>query len=212
MNLMKLERDEKQSLNASNNYDQKVELLLKLSQHVQKMMQLCVPASIQVPQYACMRYSDRLLQQCTYTKNENYVDFKVKKLQKIDQNFDQNLQGYGCRFSSMCEHHILPFYGKFWIIIKNATNFSINNCQQLVNTYSRRLQMQERLTQQICEGVGECEGVMVVCEAYHMCMLARGVQSRKSNTVTIISRGCFETDFELRRKILGFVRRDQTDF
>eukprot|EP01023_Acetabularia_acetabulum_P035798 TRINITY_DN3378_c0_g1_i1.p1 TRINITY_DN3378_c0_g1~~TRINITY_DN3378_c0_g1_i1.p1 ORF type:complete len:644 (-),score=45.39 TRINITY_DN3378_c0_g1_i1:771-2564(-) len=195
-------------LNCKNNFEN----LLELSKSVQRMLQTCIRQSLIVPQSSCVRYAERLLQQCTPSNPKFFSQdfFSVVKLKNLHSFPD--IQGFGCRFSSMCEHHILPFYGKFWIITQKAKNFTLSACKELVGKFSCKLQMQERLTQQISEGVGQCDGVMVVCEAYHMCMLARGVQSRNSNTVTVMSRGCFDSDFGLRRKILASVRRDQMDF
>eukprot|EP01025_Chloroclados_australasicus_P013164 TRINITY_DN16252_c1_g2_i1.p1 TRINITY_DN16252_c1_g2~~TRINITY_DN16252_c1_g2_i1.p1 ORF type:complete len:503 (-),score=35.71 TRINITY_DN16252_c1_g2_i1:342-1850(-) len=184
--------------------------LLSISKAVERLLKSTLPNNPQIPSSACIRYAQRLVQQCTQQHPMQYC--KVVKLQSFVQEANSGLDGYGCRFSSMCEHHILPFYGNMWIVAKNAQNLNPSKCSEIVQQFSHRLQMQERLTQQICQGIGECEGVIIVCEAYHMCMLARGVQSRRSCTVTVTSQGCFDNDTSQRSRVLGIIRRDRSAF
>ena len=99
-------------------------------------------------------------------------------------------------FYSLCEHHILPFYGKISIgYIPDGNMVGLSKLARVVEVYARRLQVQERLTHQICELLTEHlskKGVIVICEAGHMCMKMRGVEKQESVTTTIEVSGKFE--------------------
>jgi GTP cyclohydrolase I len=96
---------------------------------------------------------------------------------------------------SMCEHHMLPFFGKAHVAyIPNGKIVGLSKIPRIVDVYARRLQVQERLTEQIAEGlcrVLKPAGVGVVIEAYHLCMMMRGVQKQNSRTITSALRGKF---------------------
>jgi GTP cyclohydrolase I len=113
-------------------------------------------------------------------------------------------------FYSMCEHHMMPFYGKATIayIPKNKV-VGISKLARTVEVYARRLQIQERMTGQIADSIMEnldSEGAMVVLEAEHMCMTMRGIKKPGSKTVTIATRGCFAENEELRRQFFELKR------
>ena len=100
---------------------------------------------------------------------------------------------------SLCEHHMLPFFGKAHIAyIPNGKIVGLSKIPRIVDVFSRRLQVQERLTEQILDCINDTlkpKGVAVVIEAYHMCMMMRGVQKQNSTTTTSGFRGTFkETD------------------
>eukprot|EP00884_Botryococcus_braunii_P013995 jgi/Botrbrau1/22597/Bobra.176_1s0027.1 len=120
----------------------------------------------------------------------------------------QEMQIATLHFASLCEHHLLPFHGRAQICILSGVNGvtpSLAHLQTLVNVFGQRLQVQERLTQQIAEELHKSTagvGVLVVCEAVHMCMVARGVEQHASSTVTVAARGCFSQDAGLRKQIL----------
>mgnify|MGYP004454039233 FL=1 len=101
-------------------------------------------------------------------------------------------------FYSMCEHHLLPFYGKAHVAyISNGRVAGLSKLARTVEEYAKRPQLQERLTTQIADAVMKylhAEGVMVVIEAEHMCMTMRGVKKPGSKTMTYVCRGCFEND------------------
>jgi GTP cyclohydrolase I len=107
---------------------------------------------------------------------------------------------------SMCEHHMLPFFGKAHVgYIPNGKIVGLSKIPRIVDVYSRRLQVQERLTEQIAEGL--CSvlnplGVGVVIEAYHLCMMMRGVQKQNSKTITSALRGAFREDPKTRDEFL----------
>lgn len=115
---------------------------------------------------------------------------------------------YLSSFTSLCEHHMLPFSGKIcvaYIPQGNAKPIAEQWLLHVVAVYARRLQVQERLTQQVADALQSLVsslGVMVACEAKHMCMVARGVESHSSSTITTATQGRFQTDVHSRMHVL----------
>jgi GTP cyclohydrolase I len=107
---------------------------------------------------------------------------------------------------SLCEHHMLPFFGKAHVAyIPNGKIVGLSKIPRIVDVYARRLQVQERLTEQIADGL--CRvlnpgGVGVVIEAFHLCMMMRGVQKQNSKTITSALRGAFREDPKTRDEFL----------
>ena len=105
-------------------------------------------------------------------------------------------------FYSMCEHHMLPFFGKVHVAyIPDGKVAGLSKLARTVEVFAKRLQLQERMTAQIADAVMEClspKGVMVVVEAEHMCMTMRGVKKPGSHTVTMAARGAFEENSALQ--------------
>lgn len=113
-------------------------------------------------------------------------------------------------FYSMCEHHILPFFGKVSIgYIPKGKMIGLSKLARIVDNFARRLQVQERLTAQICSLISEAlpnEGVIVTCTAEHLCMKMRGVEKQDSATTTLDYNGAFETDMNLRNEFLSLLK------
>jgi GTP cyclohydrolase I len=107
---------------------------------------------------------------------------------------------------SMCEHHMLPFFGKAHVgYIPNGRIVGLSKIPRIVDVFARRLQVQERLTDQIAEGLCKVlkpSGVGVVVEAQHLCMMMRGVQKQNSRTITSALRGTFRSDGKTREEFL----------
>jgi len=113
-------------------------------------------------------------------------------------------------FFSMCEHHMLPFYGKVHIayLARNKV-IGLSKLPRLVDVFARRLQIQERMTQQIAETIQDLLdplGVGVIAEAQHFCMMMRGVEKQHSGTVTSTMLGAFRTNKETRDEFLALIK------
>ncbi len=114
-------------------------------------------------------------------------------------------------FYSMCEHHMLPFFGKAHVAyIPNGRIVGLSKVARVVDVFARRLQVQERLTDQIAEALEDAlapRGVGVVLEASHFCMMMRGVEKQGSRTLTSALRGAFREDASTRDEFLRLVQR-----
>jgi GTP cyclohydrolase IA len=110
---------------------------------------------------------------------------------------------------SLCEHHILPFFGKVHVAyIPNGKVIGLSKIPRLIEIFSRRLQIQERLTTQIAETIQKAiqpQGVGVVIEARHLCMMMRGVEKQHSSAVTSSMLGCFRDEQETRTEFLSLI-------
>ena len=113
-------------------------------------------------------------------------------------------------FYSLCEHHMLPFYGRVHVAyIPDGRIIGLSKIPRIVDMFARRLQVQERMTSQIAEAIQEVlqpKGVGVVADAAHLCMMMRGVQKQNSSTMTSCLVGSFRSDPRTRSEFLDLVR------
>ncbi|HMH13706.1 MAG TPA: GTP cyclohydrolase I FolE [Edaphobacter sp.] len=134
----------------------------------------------------------------------------------FDVDYDEMVIVKDIEFFSMCEHHLLPFFGKAHIAyVPNGKVIGLSKIPRLVDVFARRLQVQERLTRQVGEAITEAihpQGVAVILEAQHLCMMMRGVEKQHSSTVTSAMLGVFKTQLQTRNEFLSLVRRQGSSF
>jgi GTP cyclohydrolase I len=129
----------------------------------------------------------------------------------FDVDYDEMVIVKDVEFYSLCEHHLLPFFGKAHIAyLPKGKVIGLSKLPRLVDVFARRLQVQERLTTQIADAITEAiqpQGVAVILEAQHLCMMMRGVEKQQSATVTSAMRGVFKTQMQTRNEFLSLIRR-----
>jgi GTP cyclohydrolase IA len=128
----------------------------------------------------------------------------------FDQEYDEMVLVREVPFFSLCEHHVLPFFGSAHIAyMPDGRVVGLSKIPRLVDVFAHRLQLQERLTRQIAEAlveVTQAKGVAVVVEARHLCMEMRGVEKIGGQTVTSCMLGCFRSDARTRAEFLDLIR------
>ena len=128
----------------------------------------------------------------------------------FDVDYDEMVIVIDVEMYSLCEHHMLPFFGRVHVAyIPNGKVIGLSKIPRLIEVFARRLQVQERVTRQIADAIQEAiepRGVGVVIEARHMCMMMRGVEKQQSTTVTSAMVGCFR-DQPTRTEFLSLVRQ-----
>jgi len=117
-------------------------------------------------------------------------------------------------FYSLCEHHLLPFFGKCHVAyLPDKKIIGLSKIPRLIEVFSRRLQVQERLTTQIARTLNDTlkpKGVGVVVEAYHLCMMMRGVEKQNTHAVTSSMIGRFRSDARTREEFMDLLRRNKS--
>ena len=130
----------------------------------------------------------------------------------FDVDYDEMVIVKDIEFFSLCEHHLLPFFGKAHVAyIPNGKVIGLSKTARLVDVFARRLQVQERLTREVADAIDEAinpQGVAVILEAQHLCMMMRGVEKQHSSTVTSAMLGVFKTQLQTRNEFLSLVRRN----
>jgi GTP cyclohydrolase I len=129
----------------------------------------------------------------------------------FDVDYDEVVIVRDIEFFSMCEHHMLPFFGKMHVAyLPNKKVIGLSKIPRLVDAFARRLQIQERLTQQVAETVQSLinpRGVAVVCQARHFCMMMRGVEKQNSDAITSTMLGAFRNQKETRDEVLSLMNQ-----
>jgi GTP cyclohydrolase I len=127
--------------------------------------------------------------------------------------FDEMVLVKDIEFFSLCEHHLLPFYGRMHVAYLPTNKvIGLSKIPRIVNMFARRLQVQERLTQEVADALSRAidpRGVAVMCEASHFCMMMRGVEKQCSGTVTSAMLGAFREDKATRDEFLSLIGRDR---
>ena len=128
----------------------------------------------------------------------------------FDVDYDEMVIVKDVEMFSLCEHHMLPFFGRVHVAyIPNGKVIGLSKIPRLIDVFARRLQVQERMTSQIADAIEEAldpKGVLVVVDAEHLCMSMRGVKKSGTSTVTSAVRGLFRTDTSTRFEAMQFVR------
>ena len=126
------------------------------------------------------------------------------------ESYDEMVVVRDIDFYSMCEHHLLPFFGKAHVAyIPNGKIVGLSKIPRMVDVFARRLQVQERMTQEVAQTLVdmlEPQGVAVVVEGFHMCMAMRGVQKQNSWMTTSAMRGVFQTSTRTREEFLQLIK------
>ncbi len=132
----------------------------------------------------------------------------------FDVKYDEVVIVRDIEFFSMCEHHMLPFFGKVHVAyLPDSKVIGLSKIPRIVDLFARRLQIQERLTQQIAETIQDLlkpRGVGVICEARHFCMMMRGVEKQHSGAITSAMLGAFRENKETRHELLSLVGQRST--
>ena len=132
----------------------------------------------------------------------------------FDVEYDEVVIVRDIEFFSMCEHHMLPFFGKMHVAyLPGKKVIGLSKIPRIVDVFARRLQIQERLTQQVAETLQELlcpRGVAVICEARHFCMMMRGVEKQHSGAITSAMLGAFRDNKETRSELLSLVGQRST--
>ena len=127
----------------------------------------------------------------------------------FEEDCDEMVLVRDIEFYSLCEHHMLPFYGKVHVAyIPDGKVIGLSKLPRIVDMFARRLQVQERMTVQIAEAVQEvlsAKGVAVVSEAAHLCMMMRGVAKQASTTTTSCMLGAFRSDARTRSEFMSLI-------
>ena len=134
---------------------------------------------------------------------------KILRGALFDVDYDEMVIVKDIEMFSLCEHHLLPFFGKVHVAyIPKGKVIGLSKIARLVEVFARRLQVQERLTRQIADAIKQAitpQGVGVVVEARHLCMMMRGIEKQNSSTVTSAMVGCFRQK-ETRAEFLSLVK------
>ena len=134
----------------------------------------------------------------------------------FDVSYDEMVLVKDIEFYSLCEHHMLPFFGRAHVAyIPNGKVLGLSKMARLVEIFARRLQVQERLTVEIAETIDtelNPRGVAVVVEAIHLCMMMRGVQQQNSFAITSSLRGVFRSDSKTRSEFMELIRHQKQSF
>ena len=158
-----------------------------------------------------LRTPERMAQALEFlTKGYQEDPQEILKGALFTEEYDEMVIVKDVEMFSLCEHHLLPFFGKVHVAyIPNGKVIGLSKIPRLIDVFARRLQVQERLTMQIAECIQQAiapEGVGVVVEARHLCMMMRGVEKQHSSAVTSSMLGAFRNEENTRQEFLSLIR------
>ena len=149
------------------------------------------------------------------TKGYNEDARKILRGALFSVEYDEMVIVKDVEVFSLCEHHLLPFFGKVHVAyIPKGKVIGLSKIPRLVEVFARRLQVQERMTRQIAEAIEDAihpQGVGVVVEARHLCMMMRGIEKQHSSTMTSTMLGTFREHQQTRQEFLSLVRRSEAN-
>ena len=147
------------------------------------------------------------------TRGYNQDPKEVLNSALFDVTYDEMVIVKDIEVFSLCEHHMLPFFGKVHVAyIPRTKVIGLSKTARMIDIFARRLQIQERLTQQVAETIQDAidpEGVGVICEAQHLCMMMRGVEKQHSSTITSAMLGAFRDNRRTREEFLSLISHGQ---
>jgi len=151
-----------------------------------------------------------------FTQGYDADPIKILNGALFDVDYDEMVVVRDIDFYSLCEHHMVPFFGRVHVgYIPNGKVVGLSKIPRTVEMFARRLQVQERLTMEIAqtlETVLQPQGVAVVCEAKHLCMMMRGVEKQNSFAITSSMRGTFGSDPKTRSEFMELIRHSKSEF
>ena len=131
----------------------------------------------------------------------------------FDVDYDEMVIVRDIEFYSQCEHHLLPFFGRAHIAyVPQGKVIGLSKIPRIVDVFARRLQVQERLTREVADAIEDAihpQGVAVIMEAQHLCMMMRGVEKQRSKTVTSAMLGAFKTQIQTRNEFLSLIEHQR---
>ena len=159
-----------------------------------------------------MKTPERMDKAMAYlTKGYEQSPTEILRGALFDVDYDEMVIVRDIEFYSLCEHHLLPFFGKAHVAyIPRGKVIGLSKVARLVDVFARRLQVQERMTRQVADAIVEAiapQGVAVILEAQHLCMMMRGVEKQGSMTTTSAMLGAFRDEAQTRNEFLSLIRR-----
>ena len=184
--------------------------LVKIASHVTEILKIL---GEDTSREGLLKTPERVAKAYKFLTSGSLHDLDVEAIvqsAEFSTSYDEMVLVKDIEFYSLCEHHMLPFYGRVHVAyIPNGKVLGLSKIPRLVDVYARRLQIQEQLTIQIRDALQthlHPRGVAVVIEAHHMCMMIRGVQKHQSTTITSALSGCFLEDDKTRKEFMDLVR------
>ncbi len=159
-----------------------------------------------------LKTPDRMSKSLAFlTRGYNQSPTEILRGALFDVDYDEMVIVRDIEFYSLCEHHMLPFFGRAHVAyIPKGKVIGLSKVARLVDVFARRLQVQERLTRQVADAIVEAidpKGVAVTMDAQHLCMMMRGVEKQSSMTTTSAMLGAFRTSPQTRNEFLSLIRR-----